>query len=123
MPSFTSLIMPVLAGVVLLAAALPQIVAAQAQEDGSRFGRSGGRQGQYQGAQQGAQQQGAQQGGQQGDRRGAERGRSAPESAPRPPPDAAGFQRMGQMSPDERRALRREIHDVGRDVYRTPPNR
>jgi len=121
--------MPVLAGVVLLAAALPQLAAAQAQEDGSRFGRSGGRQGQYQGAQQqGAQQQGGQQGAQQqgaqqGDRRGAERGRGVPESAPRPPPDAAGFQRMGQMSPDERRALRREIHDVGRDVYRTPPNR
>ncbi len=35
-------------------------------------------------------------------------------------PNVQDNRRSGQLSPDERRALRREIDDVGRDVYRAP---
>ena len=34
---------------------------------------------------------------------------------PRPPP--------GRMSPEERRQLRRDINEAGRDLYRHPPRR
>lgn len=42
---------------------------------------------------------------------------------PQRPPDAdrQGQQGQQRMSPDERRQLRRDLHDAGRDVY--PPRR
>lgn len=39
--------------------------------------------------------------------------RSAPQRETRPPGEAD----RGRMSPDERRQLRRDIHDAGRDIY------
>ena len=49
------------------------------------------------------------------DRRGPQResDRSAPQRESRAPGDAD----RGRMSPDERRQLRRDIQDVGRDIY------
>ena len=37
-----------------------------------------------------------------------------------PPQDGRGF-RPERLSPDERRALRQQINDAGRNVYRAPP--
>ena len=39
---------------------------------------------------------------------------------PAPPQDGRGF-RPGRLSPDERRALRQQINEAGRNVYRAPP--
>lgn len=39
----------------------------------------------------------------------------------RPEPDEARNQR--RWSPEERRQLRRDVHDAGRDVYGMPPRR
>ena len=39
---------------------------------------------------------------------------------PAPPQDGRGF-RPERLSPDERRALRQQINDAGRNVYRAPP--
>jgi hypothetical protein len=37
---------------------------------------------------------------------------------PAPPPDQAdGNRRQGRMSPEERRALRRQINEAGHDIY------
>jgi len=36
------------------------------------------------------------------------------------PRDARGVERSGRLSPEERRALRREILDAGQEVYRSP---
>jgi hypothetical protein len=55
-----------------------------------------------------------------GPRREADR--YAPQREMRPPGEAD----RGRMSPDERRQLRRDIHDAGRDIYhrdRQPPRR
>lgn len=46
--------------------------------------------------------------------------------AARPAPRAPGEDDRGRMSPDERRQLRRDIQDAGRDIYqreRPPPRR
>jgi hypothetical protein len=37
------------------------------------------------------------------------------------PPDPVPVSRPGRLSPDERRALRQQINDAGRDIYRAPP--
>ena len=49
-------------------------------------------------------------------------GRPARDELRRPndEPGVDDRRRAGQLSPDERRALRREIDDAGRDVYRAP---
>lgn len=57
------------------------------------------------------------------DRRGPERRDAAPQSPPPnfgPPPQAPQVPqgRPGRLTPDERRALRQQINDAGRDVYR-----
>ena len=44
-----------------------------------------------------------------------EQGGRAPDAAPEAP------RRKGNMTPEERRALRQQIHDAGREVY--PPDR
>jgi hypothetical protein len=48
-------------------------------------------------------------------RRQYEQGDREPYAAPEP------SHRRGNMTPEERRALRQQIHDAGREVY--PPNR
>lgn len=48
------------------------------------------------------------------DRRGAAADRVAPQRETRAPADAD----RGRMSPDERRQLRRDIEDAGKDIYR-----
>lgn len=105
------LLMPAIVAMagVLLGAAAPMV---HAQQDGQgRFGR----------AQPGPQGDGGERRGPPGRRGGEQRQDGAAETGPRGPGPA--YQRTGQMSPDERRALRREIHDVGRDVYRPGPQR
>jgi hypothetical protein len=37
--------------------------------------------------------------------------------------DPGDMPREGRMSPDERRQLRRDINDAGRELYREPPGR
>lgn len=44
--------------------------------------------------------------------------RAADRSAPQREARAPGEMDRGRMSPDERRQLRRDIHDVGKDLYR-----
>ena len=63
--------------------------------------------------------------GQGGGHRGGDRGaRPMPPQRPEPPPQdfrndrQAQDPRRGQLSPEERRQLRRDISDHGRDVYR-----
>jgi hypothetical protein len=43
------------------------------------------------------------------------------ERAAEAPPRPQG--RPGRLTPDERRALRQQINDAGRDIYRAPPRR
>ena len=55
------------------------------------------------------------------DRRGPERREAVAPSPPpdfSPPPQAPPQGRPGRLTPDERRALRQQINDAGRDVYR-----
>lgn len=61
----------------------------------------------------------------QGGRRGMDR--SVPQRPMGPPPgrnwqrpDGEGMQRRGQMTPEEREQLRRDIGQHGRDIYRDP---
>ena len=52
--------------------------------------------------------------------------RPEPQPAPAPPRDmrAPGESDHGRMNPDERRQLRRDIQNAGRDIYRpAPPQR
>jgi hypothetical protein len=37
--------------------------------------------------------------------------------------DAEMNRRVGRMTPDERRDLRRQINEVGADIYSNPPRR
>lgn len=41
----------------------------------------------------------------------------------RGPPEMPRHGRMMNMSPEERRQLRRDIHEAGKDLYREPPGR
>jgi len=41
----------------------------------------------------------------------------------RGPPEMPHRGRMMNMSPEERRQLRRDIHEAGKDLYREPPGR
>lgn len=100
-------LLPLLAG---LSFALTLPVTAQAQEGNGRGARQGGFPGGYPGGNAGNP------GGYQGERR---RGGDGMQRVPANDPQQ--FQRPGQMSPDERRALRRDIHDASRDVYRRQP--
>ncbi len=58
--------------------------------------------------------------------RAIQRGQMRPEPAPAPmaipapvePQPAAPVGRPGRLTPDERRALRQQINDAGRDIYR-----
>jgi hypothetical protein len=38
-------------------------------------------------------------------------------------PDRGDSRRTGRMTPDERRDLRRQINEVGQDIYSNPPRR
>jgi hypothetical protein len=42
---------------------------------------------------------------------------------PRREPDAEDPRRNGRMSPEERRALRRQINEAGQDIYSRKPQR
>jgi len=117
MPVLNVRLVRVLLAVMLMAGGLCATVVAPlaaAQEGPGRFGRSGPP-------------PDAPPGYGEESRRGPPFGRRGDEGAQdaRRVPGPAGpghYQRTGQMSPDERRALRREIHDAGREVYRPGPS-
>jgi len=54
----------------------------------------------------------------QDQRGGAGREREAERSAPQRDTRGSGDADRGRMSPDERRQLRRDIQDAGKDIYR-----
>jgi len=52
--------------------------------------------------------------------RGQDRGQQVPSADPAQP-SQDNSRKNGRLTPEERRTLRQQIHDAGRDVY--PPNR